>query len=53
VTAVVLAVYEMNGALGPTAATIATSNTLSPHDIHLNHKAIKELPIHDSGSNAF
>jgi hypothetical protein len=29
-----------------TAATPAA--TLSPHEIHLNYKAIKHLPVHDS-----
>jgi hypothetical protein len=30
-----------------TAATPAAT-TLSPHEIHLNYKAMKELPVHDS-----
>jgi hypothetical protein len=29
-----------------TAAPGAT--TLSPHEIHLNYKAMKDLPVHDS-----
>jgi hypothetical protein len=33
-----------------TAATPAT--TLSPHEIHLNYKSMKDLPVHDS-TNAF
>jgi hypothetical protein len=28
------------------AATAAT--TLSPHEIHLNYKAMKSLPVHDT-----
>jgi hypothetical protein len=30
--------------------TVATpaATTLSPHEIHLNYKAMKELPVHDS-----
>jgi hypothetical protein len=24
------------------------ASTLSPHEIHLNYKAIKDLPVHDS-----
>jgi hypothetical protein len=28
-------------------AAFATSNTLSPHEIHLNFKAMKELPVHE------
>jgi hypothetical protein len=30
-----------------TLKTAASSNTLSPHDIHLNYKAMKNLPVHD------
>jgi hypothetical protein len=30
-----------------TAAAPAVT-TLSPHEIHLNYKAMKELPVHDS-----
>jgi hypothetical protein len=30
-----------------TAATPAAT-TLSPHEIHLNYKAMNELPVHDS-----
>jgi hypothetical protein len=26
---------------------MAASNTLSPHQIHLNYKAMKELPVHE------
>jgi hypothetical protein len=26
---------------------MATSSTLSPHEIHLNYKAMKELPVHE------
>jgi hypothetical protein len=29
------------------ASTAAASNTLSPHEIHLNYKAMKTLPVHD------
>ena len=28
-------------------AAFATSNTLSPHEIHLNYKSMKELPVHE------
>jgi hypothetical protein len=31
----------------PVASTAAVSNTLSPHEIHLNYKAMKTLPVHD------
>jgi hypothetical protein len=27
--------------------TIVTSKTLSPHEIHLNYKGMKELPVHE------
>jgi hypothetical protein len=27
---------------------VTASKTLSPHEIHLNYKALKELPVHDS-----
>jgi hypothetical protein len=27
--------------------TVATSNTLSPHEIHLNYGTMKELPVHE------
>jgi hypothetical protein len=30
----------------------ATVKTLSPHEIHLNYKGMKDLPVHDS-TNAF
>ena len=33
-------------ALLAVAAPVAT--TMSPHEIHLNYKAMKELPVHDS-----
>jgi hypothetical protein len=28
-------------------AAFATSNTRSPHEIHLNDKGMKELPVHE------
>jgi hypothetical protein len=37
----------------PASATISitkameTSKTLSPHQMHLNYKAMKELPVHE------
>jgi hypothetical protein len=27
--------------------TVATSNTLSPHEIHVNYRTMKELPVHE------
>jgi hypothetical protein len=37
----------------PTVASLLTvdapaATTMSPHEIHLNYKAMKELPVHDS-----
>jgi hypothetical protein len=37
----------------PTVASLLTAaapaaTTLSPHEIHLNYRAMKELPVHDS-----
>ena len=29
------------------AKAMAASNTLSPHEIHLNYKSMKELPVHE------
>jgi hypothetical protein len=38
----------------PTMASLLTvatpAATLSPHEIHLNYKAMKELPVHDSAN---
>jgi hypothetical protein len=28
--------------------TAAPASTLSPHEIHLNYKGMKDLPVHDS-----
>jgi hypothetical protein len=28
--------------------TAPAATTMSPHEIHLNYKAMKELPVHDS-----
>jgi hypothetical protein len=29
-------------------AAAPAATTLSPHEIHLNYKAMKDLPVHDS-----
>jgi hypothetical protein len=29
-------------------ATAPAATTLSPHEIHLNYKAMRDLPVHDS-----
>jgi flagellar basal body-associated protein FliL len=31
----------------PVSTAAAVSNTMSPHEIHLNYKRMKELPVHD------
>jgi hypothetical protein len=31
----------------PAAHTAPAAATLSPHEIHLNYKRMKELPVHD------
>ncbi len=31
----------------PVSTAAAVSNTMSPHDIHLNYKRMRELPVHD------
>jgi hypothetical protein len=33
--------------IGSITAAMATSNTLSPHEIHLNYKNMKDLPVDD------
>jgi hypothetical protein len=46
--------YTVKNAMFPSAAVYSLSATttapatLSPHEIHLNYKAIKDLPVHDS-----
>jgi hypothetical protein len=32
---------------GSISEAMATSNTLSPHEIHLNYQNMKELPVHE------
>jgi hypothetical protein len=32
---------------GPVDQTLSTSETLSPHEMHLNYKAMKELPVRE------
>ena len=31
----------------PAASAAEAANTLSPHEIHLNYRRMKELPVHD------
>jgi hypothetical protein len=53
--AVVLIGYAVKTTMFPSSTvasllTIATpaATTLSPHEIHLNYRGMKELPVHDS-----
>jgi hypothetical protein len=55
VAAVVIAIgYTVKTTMFPssTAASLLTiaapAATLSPHEIHLNYKGMKDLPVHDS-----
>jgi hypothetical protein len=34
-------------ASGSTIKEMATANTMSPHEIHLNYQGMKELPVHE------
>jgi hypothetical protein len=52
VTAIVVAIgYEAGHAyfvrLRPVPSAALVSNTMSPHDIHLNYKGMEKLPVHD------
>jgi hypothetical protein len=54
-TIVVIAIgYTVKTTMFPSATanllTVAApaATTLSPHEIHLNYKRMKELPVHDS-----
>jgi hypothetical protein len=52
VAAIVLVVgYEASHAYfarsHPVSSAAAVSTTMSPHEIHLNYKAMKTLPVHD------
>ncbi len=49
VVAVVLIGYRLGTQYftRPVSTAAAVSNTMSPHDIHLNYKRMKELPVHD------
>jgi hypothetical protein len=44
--------YAIKGFSQPATKTVASSYTLSPYEIHLNYKRMKELPVHAS-TNAF
>jgi hypothetical protein len=52
VIVVVGAGFALKATSQTTTTTVATSSTLSPHEIHLNYKRMKELPVHAS-TNAF
>jgi hypothetical protein len=53
-TVLVIAIgYTVKTAIFPSAtvyslAATTAPTTLSPHEIHLNYKGIKDLPVHDS-----
>jgi len=42
--------FVTGSAINP--AALAASITLSPHEIHLNYRGMKDLPVHD-GKDAF
>jgi hypothetical protein len=49
--------YTIKTAMFPSAAVYSLAatppaTTLSPHEIHLNYKRMKDLPVHDDGKNA-
>jgi hypothetical protein len=52
VAAVVVAIAFGTKTFIAEPAALATSVSLSPHEIHLNYKNMKELPVHE-GNNAF
>jgi hypothetical protein len=37
----------VRGSSGLMTGAMTTSNTLSPHEIHLNYEGMKELPVHE------
>jgi hypothetical protein len=52
ITAIVVAIgYEAGHAYfarsHAVSSVAAVPSTMSPHDIHLNYKRMKELPVHD------
>jgi hypothetical protein len=53
VAAVIVAVaFGMKTVFIAGPSVLATSVTLSPHEMHLNYKNMKELPVHE-GKDAF
>jgi hypothetical protein len=55
--AIVATGYAVRSAIyqSPTVARLLTvaapaANTMSPHEIHLNYKGMKDLPVHDSNN---
>jgi hypothetical protein len=45
--------YVAKSTTSPSVASLLTvtapaATTLSPHEIHLNYKAMRDLPVHDS-----
>jgi hypothetical protein len=45
VIVVVAIAFRMKTTFIAAPVTMATSNTLSPHEMHLGYKGIKELPV--------
>jgi hypothetical protein len=43
----VLAIRAVTGT-PPMAGAVAASNTISPHEIHLNYVGMKELPVRET-----
>jgi hypothetical protein len=46
--AVKSAMYPSSTAASLLAVVTPAANTLSPHEIHLTYKGMKDLPVHDS-----
>jgi hypothetical protein len=38
----------VSGTVSPAMIGAAASNTLSPHEIHLNYKGMESLPVHET-----
>jgi hypothetical protein len=59
-TLVVIAIgYLIKTTMFPPAAVYSLASTppaavtIKPHEMHLNYKAMKNLPVHDHDKNAF
>jgi hypothetical protein len=51
VAAMVTIGYGVSGAFftrsHPASSAVVGSNTMSPHEMHLNYKGMEKLPVHD------